>query len=121
MIFLRFTFKRRDRLGKNREFDQKSLNHQMSRLIQNKEIDNILFVEEDVLNDVESRNKRMKEILLSLRLGVLFRKKVTIFFKAFRGNLKISDLIIKKKDDKILLKGGGFIPINSIYKIEISK
>jgi hypothetical protein len=56
-----------------------------------------------------------------LRLGLIFRKKVTIYFKDLRSNYKISDLIIKKREGTILLNNGGSIPINRIYKIEISK
>lgn len=89
--------------------------------LKNNQLEKIVFSELDVLDDHESKNKRLKEILLSLRLGLIFRKKVTIYFKDLRSNYKISDLIIKKREDMILLNKGGSIPINRIYKIEISK
>ncbi|MFN5418017.1 MAG: hypothetical protein ACK5B9_13240 [Flavobacteriia bacterium] len=119
LFIVRYSFKKKGTLT-NESTVEESLS-QKSRPIKNIEIEKIIFSEVDVLADNDSKNKRMKEILLSLRLGLLFRKRVTIFFKDFTNNLKISDLIIKKKDGKIMLKGGGFIPIRSIYKIEVSK
>lgn len=119
MYILRSTFKKKGALINKSKVEESF--RRMSRPIKNNEIEKIIFSEVDVLADNESKNKRMKEILLSLRLGLLLRKRVTIFFKDFTNNLKISDLIIKKKEDKIMLKGGGFIPIRSIYKIEVSK
>ncbi len=121
MLIIRVSLKKKEQKIIVNSLDNENPFLYLSSSIHNREIEKIVFSELDVLEDNEAKNRRMKEILLSLRLGVLFRKKVTIFFKDFRRHLKISDLIIKKKEDKILLKGGGFIPIKSIYKIEISK
>jgi Ca2+/H+ antiporter len=120
MLFIRMNLKRKEKLL----FDESKFTNESkieSHTISNEEIQQIIFSGIDVLTDEEEKNIRTKEILLALRLGVLFRKKVSIFFMNSDKYFTITDLIIKSKDDKIELKSGGQIPIEAIYKIGIPK
>ena len=94
-----------------------SFSEQKSAEIQKTAISKIRFTKQEVLHSEEEKAERKISLENALKLGNMYKQKVTIFFDD-NGALKHTNTTIWHVDDKtVCLKGEAFIPVNKIYKI----
>jgi len=87
--------------------------------IEKENIDQVQFVENEVLSDSISIKERKIALNRALILGNAYRRKVKIIFSTTDGIKQVETTIWAVTEEKIILKGGRLIPINAIHKVRI--
>ena len=77
------------------------------------------FSKEDVIDSKTEKRQRSFQLIRAMRLGNLFKNKVTILFKdAHDRIMKINTTIWGVTQQSVILKKGVLIPITSIISVE---
>lgn len=77
------------------------------------------FSKEDVIHSKSEKKQRCFQLIRAMRLGNLFKNKVTISFKDAQDRLmKINTTIWGVTQQSVILKKGVYIPISSIVSVD---
>ena len=77
------------------------------------------FPKEDVIDTKSEQRQRCFQLIRAMRLGNLFKNKVTISFRDAQDRLmKINTTIWGVTQQSVILKKGVLIPITSIVSVE---
>jgi hypothetical protein len=88
-------------------------------VIEKEEISNLSFTKRDVISDPEERIIRMADLYRSQTLGNLLRTKVKLTFESADERIfQVYTTVWAVGSDFITLKGGVYIPIRSILKVD---
>ncbi len=89
-----------------------------SRFLEIEEVRKLKFPEEDVLNDVEAKFQRQRDLQKATVLGNSYKQKVIVFFKDDESKKHLITTIWQSTSDHISFKNGNVLPVKSILKIE---
>lgn len=88
-------------------------------VIEKEQISNLSFTKRDVISDPEERSIRMADLYRSQTLGNLLRTKVKLTFESADEKVfQVYTTVWAVGSDFITLKGGVYIPIRSILKVD---
>lgn len=77
------------------------------------------FSKEDVIHNEPEKKVRSFQLMRAMRLGNLFKNKVTISFKDAQDRLmKVNTTIWGVTKETVILKKGVYLPINSIVSVD---
>lgn len=77
------------------------------------------FAEEEVAPTELARRKRSIALIRAMRLGNLFKNKVSIYFRdSFNRLIRVQTTIWGVTQHNVILKRGTLIPIHSIERVE---
>lgn len=88
--------------------------------IDKESISALRFPTEEVLSDPQARELRRDRLHQATRLGNLEKHKVCIRFVDGEGAKEVYTTIWAVTDQKVLLKGGRFIPVQRITEVVVS-
>ncbi|TVR81432.1 MAG: hypothetical protein EA412_03025 [Chitinophagaceae bacterium] len=86
-------------------------------VIDREDIKNYRFFTTDVIDKIEDRQSRYKDLYKALILGNTRKGKVKIFFKTTEGNRYVETTVWGLTEGFVLLKRDTFIPVASIYEV----
>lgn len=88
-------------------------------VIEKEQISNLSFTKRDVISNPEERNIRLADLYRSQTLGNLLRTKVKLTFESADERVfQVYTTVWAVGSDFITLKGGVYIPICSILKVD---
>lgn len=77
------------------------------------------FANKEVINNETEKRKRSLALIRAMRLGNLFKNKVSIYFRDSLNRLiKVNTTIWGVTQKDVILKKGTLIPIHSIERVE---
>jgi hypothetical protein len=88
-------------------------------LIEKEEISTVSFSKKELITDPEERKKRLADLYRSQTLGNLLHTKVKLTFQSADERIfQVYTTVWAVGSDFISLKGGVYIPIESILKVD---
>lgn len=87
--------------------------------VEKEQLDEIEFVEEEVLGSAGERRRRAFLLEQAMILGNGFKKKVRIYFMSKNGPCMLETTVWGVTERNVLFKGGRTLPISSIYRVEL--
>lgn len=87
--------------------------------IEKENLDQIQFLDKEVLSDKISIKERKINLNRALILGNAYRRKVKIIFSTSDGLRQVETTIWAVTEENVILKGGRLIPIKSVNKVRI--
>ena len=88
-------------------------------LIKKEEISTVSFSKKELITDPEERKKRLADLYRSQTLGNLLHTKVKLTFQSADERIfQVYTTVWAVGSDFISLKGGVYIPIESILKVD---
>lgn len=87
-------------------------------IVSKESIADMTFPSEDVLNQTELIEARMKDLERATTLGNVEQNKNKIIFEDKEGVKQVETTIWATTDKRIVLKGGVVIPINRIHQVK---
>lgn len=87
--------------------------------VEKEQLDEIEFVEKEVLASVEERRRRVFLLEQAMILGNGFKKKVRIYFMSKSGPCVLETTVWGVTERNVLFKGGRTVPIHAIYRVEL--
>jgi hypothetical protein len=88
-------------------------------VIEKEDISNVSFAKREVISDPEERKNRMADLYRSQTLGNLLRTKVKLTFESADEKVfQVYTTVWAVGTDFVSLKGGVYIPISSIIKVD---
>ncbi|MDX2173414.1 MAG: hypothetical protein SFY56_09850 [Bacteroidota bacterium] len=111
--------KRRERLQKITKKFSIKMQTVKSHLIDKKNVSDLSFEKNDVLNDLDDKYRREEDLKRAMMLGNNYKHKVKLFFKDKFMNKHVETTVWNANSNHVTLKGGIVLPVKSIYKVEI--
>lgn len=88
-------------------------------LIEKEEISNVSFSKRELITDPEERKNRLADLYRSQTLGNLLHTKVKLTFQSADERVfQVHTTVWAVGSDFVSLKGGVYIPIGSILKVD---
>jgi hypothetical protein len=88
-------------------------------LIEKEEISNVSFSKRELITDPEERKNRLADLYRSQTLGNLLHTKVKLTFQSANERVfQVHTTVWAVGSDFVSLKGGVYIPIGSILKVD---
>jgi hypothetical protein len=85
-------------------------------IIEKENIPQLVFPNEEVLQDSEAINERFSDLNRALSLGNLEHSKIKIYFEDDQSRKVVETTVWGLTDLRVILKQGNVIPINRIHK-----
>ena len=85
-------------------------------IIEKENIPQLVFPNEEVLQDSEAINQRFSDLNRALSLGNLEHSKIKIYFEDDQSRKVVETTVWGLTDLRVILKQGNVIPINRIHK-----
>lgn len=90
-------------------------------VIQKEQIAAELLASEEVLNSLEARLARKKELLNAVESNRMSYSKTKIVFETSQETLEVIEHVWEVTDNHVLLRGGITLPISCIKEVEVQR
>ncbi len=88
-------------------------------IIEKETLSDYHFIDHEVLNSADDVKIRKMNLNRALILGNAYRRKIKLIFETTDGIKQVETTIWAVTEQNVVLKGGKFIPINTIIKVKV--
>lgn len=89
-------------------------------IIQKEQLSGVTFKTSKSQSTAQERSEMMRKLFHAMLLGNTYKSKVKITFNTEQGPKMVESTVWAKTDDMIVFKGGNYIPISSIYFVDLT-